>query len=101
MNSFGSRSVLHLPEFNLPVLITLCRVHRERHQLALQLEVLDSRTGELRACRDDLLGDRLLQVFYERDAGRIELRGSRTEIRVNFTGEPALPELPSDETASR
>lgn len=89
--TMGSRSVLQLAEYRLPVLVTVCRVKHDNQQLSLQVEVLDARTGELRAVRDNLLGgDRLVQLSYERSPARLELRGPRTEIRVEFTNDPRL-----------
>jgi PQQ-like domain len=81
--TMGSRSVLQLADFPLPVLVTLFRV-RKGEQAMLAAEVLDAGTGVTRAARDDLFSDRLLQVLYERQPGLITLRGGKTEIRVEF-----------------
>jgi outer membrane protein assembly factor BamB len=99
--SLGSRSVLQLPDFRLPVLITLFRL-RKGDQTLLGVEVFDVRTGRSLARRDDLTSDRLLQVFYDRQPGIVTLRGGKTEIRVEFPadlarlspGDPPAPALP-------
>lgn len=86
--SLGNRSVLQLPDYRLPVLVTIYRV-RSGDQPALAVEVLDAVTGATLAGRDDLMSDRLLQVLYERQPGLIALRGGKTEIRLEFPGEVA------------
>ena len=83
--SLGNRSVLQIPEFRLPLLVTLCRI-RKGDQTFLELEVVDARTGQTLASRDDLLADRLLQLHYQRDPGLLELRGAKTTIRIAFAG---------------
>jgi outer membrane protein assembly factor BamB len=86
--SLGNRSLLHLPHFPLPVLVSLCRV-RKQDQSFLDVEVLDVATGETLAHRDDLFSDRLLQVSYDRQAGLVALRGAKTVIRLEFPAEAA------------
>jgi outer membrane protein assembly factor BamB len=81
--TFNSRSFVLLPDVPLPVLISVCRL-RKQDQSSLAVEVLDVRTGETIASRDDVLSDRLLQALYDRKAGLIELRGAKTAIRVEF-----------------
>ncbi|MGQ0637309.1 MAG: outer membrane protein assembly factor BamB family protein [Planctomycetaceae bacterium] len=94
--TLGARSILHLPDLRLPVLVTLCRVRHGEQQM-LGVEVRDVRTGELLASRDDLLSDRLLNVTYEREPGQLVFRGGKTEIRLEFPTDVAqllAPELP-------
>lgn len=81
--SLGNRSVLQLPEYQLPVMITLFRVRKD-DQTLLAAEVLDLQSGRTLASREDLLSDCLLQVFYERNPGRILVRGGKSEIRFQF-----------------
>lgn len=81
----GNRSLLHVPEFRLPYLVTLCRVRRG-NQLSGEVAIHDAATGEQLALHDGLLPDRLLQYQYNRDAATLELRGARTEIRIDFDG---------------
>jgi hypothetical protein len=85
--SFGNRSVLQLPDFRLPVLVTMFRMRKD-DQMTLAVEVIDIQTGSILASRDDLFSDSLLQVVYERESGVIALRGAKTEIRVEFQSEP-------------
>jgi outer membrane protein assembly factor BamB len=86
--SLGNRSMLQLPDFRLPVFITLFRL-RKADQTLLGVEVFDVRTGQSLARRDDLTSDRLLQVFYDRQPGTITLRGGKTEIRLEFPADLA------------
>jgi len=81
--SLGNRSILYLPDLPLPVLVSLCRV-RTQDQSSLSVEVLDIKTGETLSNREDILSDRLLQAWYDRKAGLIELRGAKTAIRLEF-----------------
>lgn len=86
--ALGNRSMLQLPDFRLPVLITLFRL-RKGDQTLLGVEVFDVRTGQSLARRDDLTSDRLLQVFYDRPSATITLRGGKTEIRLEFPADLA------------
>lgn len=81
--TLGNRSILQLPEYQLPVMVTLYRM-RDQDQTLLAAEVLDLQTGKTVASRNDLLSDCLLQVFYERQPGRILVRGGKTEIKFEF-----------------
>jgi len=81
--TLGRRSILQLPDVSLPVLVTICRP-RKQDQSYLAVELIDIRTGEALAIREDLLSDRLLQAAHDRDAGSIELRGAKTVIRLEF-----------------
>lgn len=94
--SVGNRSLVSLPEYRLPVLVLLCRA-RQGNQLAGEMLVLDANTGEELARRSDLSPDRLLQVSYDRDRSRLEFRGARTEISIDFLPAPRW----SSNTASR
>jgi hypothetical protein len=95
--TLGNRSILHLVDFPLPVLVSLCRIRSEEPP-TLGAEVLDVQTGESLGSRSDILSDRLLQASYSRETGLIELRGAKTAIRLEFpanvarlnAGEPAL-----------
>ena len=81
--TLGNRSILNLPDLPLPVLVSLCRI-RSQDQSSLAVEVLDIETGETLSNREDILSDRLLQAWYDRKAGLIELRGAKTAIRLEF-----------------
>lgn len=81
--SLGKRSLLHLPDLPLPVLVSLCRIRTDDQSL-LSVEVLDARTGETLSSRDGLFSDRLVQSTYDRLRGLIELRGGQTTIRLEF-----------------
>ena len=83
----GNRSLVSLPEYRLPVLVFLCRA-RQANQLAGEVLVLDAETGAELARRGDLSPDRLLQVSYDRDQARLDFRGARTEIGIDFLPEP-------------
>ncbi|MGE5192941.1 MAG: PQQ-binding-like beta-propeller repeat protein, partial [Deltaproteobacteria bacterium] len=54
----GNRSLLQMPDLPLPVLVSLCRISKQ-DQSSLSVEVLDVRTGETLASREDILSDRL------------------------------------------
>ncbi len=96
--AIGNRTLLHIPEFRLPYLVTLCRVRRG-NQLSGEVAIHDAATGEQLAIHDGLLPDRLLQYQYNRDAATLELRGARTEVRIQFDG--GRGPMWSDDTAGR
>lgn len=82
--SLGVRSVLHLPEYREPLLVTAFRLRKPDQTLTLGVEILDAATGRSLASRDDLLSDRLLQAIYEPAVSAIVLRGGKTVIRLEF-----------------
>jgi outer membrane protein assembly factor BamB len=84
VRNVDNRSLIHLPEFRLPVLVLACRKRHDQTQLSGELLVLDARTGAELGRSDRLLPDRLLQCSYDRDTARIQLRGARTEIELDF-----------------
>ncbi|HEY2249822.1 MAG TPA: PQQ-binding-like beta-propeller repeat protein, partial [Planctomycetaceae bacterium] len=81
--ALGRRSILQLPDVSLPVLVCICRP-RKPDQTFLAVELIDIRSGESLASREELVSDRLLQAAYDRQAGTIELRGAKTVIRLEF-----------------
>jgi len=89
---FGSRTILQVPDYELPVLLSICRVNRD-NQLVLRVDVVDRQTGKVLASRDDLLADRLLQLSYDRDAATLELFGLRSTVRLQFAPEQELQTL--------
>jgi outer membrane protein assembly factor BamB len=101
--TLGNRSLVYLPDFPLPVLVSLCRL-RTHDQSSLSVEVLDTKSGQTLSGRDDILSDRLLQALYDRQAGLIELRGAKTSVRLEFppivarldaTNPPAFRQMPA------
>ena len=91
VRNVDNRSLVHLPEFRLPVLVLACRKRHDQTQLSGELLVLDARTGAELGRSDRLLPDRLLQCSYDRDAARIQLRGARTEIELDFAPQVLRP----------
>jgi outer membrane protein assembly factor BamB len=78
-----NRSLLQMPDLTLPVLVAISRVRKD-DQSTLSVEVLDVLTGDIVGERKDLFSDRLLKASYDRSGGRIELRGAKTSIRLEF-----------------
>lgn len=79
------RSVLNLAEYRLPFLVTLSRVRDYRtSRESMQVEVIDAETGETLALRENILLDRLVNVSYERDEGKLSLHGLRSRIEIEF-----------------
>ena len=84
-----TQTVVHVPEYRLPFLVLFSRTRaiingRTRSNPALEIQVLDSRTGETLGAKDDILNDRMLQMVYEREAGILEFSGMNTVIRLRF-----------------
>jgi hypothetical protein len=94
--SLGKRSLLHLADLPLPVLVSLSRV-RSQDQSQLSVEVFDAESGETLGTRDDLPSDRLLQASYDRQGGLLELRGAKSAIRLLFP--TSVARLSADERA--
>lgn len=82
--SLGTRSIVHLPTYRLPVLVALFRVRNGEQPPLLGLEVLDASSGETLAMRSDLVSDHLLQVACEAAPASITLRGAKTSICVQL-----------------
>ena len=80
------QSYLNLAYAHLPFLIARSRVREggNRPSQSMAIEVVDARTGETLAYNDDLLFDRMVHVTYDRDDGRIELRGLNSTIELLF-----------------
>jgi hypothetical protein len=72
-----------MPDLTLPVLVAISRLRKD-DQSTLSVEVLNVLTGEIVGERKDLFSDRLLKASYDRSGGRIELRGAKTSIRLEF-----------------
>ncbi len=86
--AFPQRSVIQMPHFRLPFLITVSRQSyrdpRKRNQQSLLVEVIDAQTGQTMGIKENIFPDRILQLWYERDLGRLELTGLQTQIRLDF-----------------
>ncbi len=82
--NLGHRSILLLQDYNLPVLVSLCRVRNQNSQLSLRVEILDSLTSEPLETRSNLLPERMLQQIYDADAQTLTLRGGRSEVEIAF-----------------
>ncbi len=91
------RSVLRMPHLRLPFLVMVSRV-RDRWQggrQGLLVEVVDARTGETIAEKDNNFSDRIVHLAYDREEGLLDLYGLKTRIRVSFGPETA--KLPTED----
>jgi outer membrane protein assembly factor BamB len=81
------QSIVYTPEYRLPFLVALSRVRSRAPNGAnqsLRVDLIDCQTGEALGSKSNIVYDRLLQMGYERDAGRFELRGAVVQVRVEF-----------------
>src|SRR6185437_4349709 len=72
------QTILHVPEYQLPFLISLSRLRSRAQggtQQSLRVEAIDCQTGDVLGEKPNILADRILQIQYERDDGVLELRG--------------------------
>jgi hypothetical protein len=84
---FPQQSIVYAPDYRLPFLMALSRVRSRAPSganQALRIDIIDCRTGDTISSRSNIVSDRLVQMAYERDAGRLELRGPVTQIRLEF-----------------
>ena len=81
--TIGKRTLLQVPEISLPVLVSLSRIRRN-DQSQLCIEAFDFQTGELRAERDDLFSDRLLQLQFDSAACEIKLLAANTVVTLRY-----------------
>ncbi len=92
-------SVLRIPQYRLPFLIGLSRKRvldsKNRERQSTVVEVIDAGTGQTLAEKGNLIFDQFVQVKYERDRGRLQLRGLKTQIELNFGG--ARQRMPVDD----
>ena len=80
------RSVIHTPHIRLPFLVTMSGV-RDRwngSRQSLLVEIIDAKTGETLALLDNIFPDRIVQFSYLPDQSRVELRGLKTVIDIEF-----------------
>jgi hypothetical protein len=95
------RSIIRTPHCHLPFLITMCRQADRWNQskTSLLVEVLDGATGQTIGLKDNIFPDRILHLAYEPERGRLELRGLRTTVRLEFA-EPRVPSLENRDFAA-
>jgi outer membrane protein assembly factor BamB len=80
------RSVLRLPHYHLPFLVTLARV-RDRTNASRQsllVELIDKQTGETIAIRKNLFPARILQTAYDPERQQLDLIALRSRVRIHF-----------------
>lgn len=84
-----TRSIVDLPHHRLPFLIGLSQVRDRQNgsRQSLLVEVFDKRTGRTLGLRDNLVPSRLVLLGCDPAAGRIELTGLRTMVRLHFEKE--------------
>ncbi|MGE3315880.1 MAG: hypothetical protein AB7O26_12275, partial [Planctomycetaceae bacterium] len=80
------RSLLRLPHVRLPFLIgmSLSGDKGVTNRQALTIEVIDAETGETIGLEEHAKRNRILQFTYDHVASRIELRGERSVIKLDF-----------------
>lgn len=80
------RSLLRVPHVRLPFLIgmSLSGDKGVTNRQALTIEVIDSTTGETIGLEERAKRNRVLQFTYDHHASRIELRGERSVINLDF-----------------
>lgn len=81
-----TRSIIDLPHHRLPFLIGLSQVRDRQNgsRQSLLVEVFDKRTGRTLGLRDNLVPSRLVLLGCDPSAGRVELTGLRTMVRLHF-----------------
>lgn len=81
-----TRSFVDLPHHRLPFLIALSQVRDRQNgsRQSLLVEVFDKRTGATLGFEDNLVPSRLVLLGCDPTAGRIELTGLQTVIRLHF-----------------
>jgi len=80
------RSLLRTPHVRLPFVIALSLSGEKapRNRQSLLVEVLDAATGETIGIDESAMRDRILQFTYDHAAERIELRGQKAVITLEF-----------------
>jgi outer membrane protein assembly factor BamB len=83
------RSIIRTPHLRLPFLVGMSRVgNRTNGRRSLLVEVIDSSTGDTIGFKENIFPDRLVQLSYDPAVGRIELRGLKTLIDLDFSRKP-------------
>lgn len=98
------QNVVHLADYRLPFLVTLSKWRdrsRGSAQFLLRLEVIDGATGQTLASKNNAYNDRLLLIDYERDQGRLRLKGAVTQLELDFGRSQNRPGSDGDEIVSR
>ncbi|MFN0199737.1 MAG: PQQ-binding-like beta-propeller repeat protein [Planctomycetaceae bacterium] len=80
------RSILRIDQYQLPFLVLMSR---ERGQTdgtkqSLAIEVVDSQTGLTIGHCNNLFPDKMVQLQYDRDAGRLVLQGLKSDVEILF-----------------
>lgn len=90
-----ARSVMRMPHWNLPFLVTFSSVRDRRNggRRGLLVEVLDASTGETLAKNDAISQDRIVQTVYRRTKHCLELHGLEHVVEIKFP--PNLQSLPN------
>jgi len=83
------RSIIRTPHLHLPFLVGMSRIgNRTNGRRSLLVEVIDSSTGDTIGFKENIFPDRLVQLSYDPADERIELRGLKTLIDLNFSRKP-------------
>lgn len=86
--TFPQRSVFDLSEYHLPFLVMLSRVRDyATSRESSYLEIVDVKTGNTLGVKENILNDRIVNVWYERQKGLLQLFGVRSRIDVEFDRE--------------
>lgn len=84
--TFPQRTFLDLSDYHLPFLIAMSRVRDTSfgNRQSIMIEVIDAQTGQPISSKDNILPDRIVNIEYDREAGRIELFGMKSRISLEF-----------------
>lgn len=89
----NQRTLVRTPNHRLPFIILVSRI-RDRangNRQSMLIELLDRKTGETLARRDNILSDRFVHLHYDADASVIELHGMQTIVKIEFGPEKQIP----------
>ncbi len=81
------RSVIHLPHYHLPFLMTISRVRDpwNSSRQSMLVEIIDRKNGQTIGLKDNIFPDRILHLSYFPENGLIELFGQNTKIDLDFS----------------
>ena len=85
--TFPQRTFLDLSEYRLPFLIAMSRVRDSNfgNRQSMLVEVIDARTGQPISMKENILPDRIVNIDYDPQAGRIDLFGLKSRISLDFS----------------
>ncbi len=75
-----------MSEYRLPILVAISQVRNSYYgnRQSMLVEVIDAKTGQTIGVKDNILPDRIVNLYYDPQAGRIELRGLKCRIDIDF-----------------